>query len=243
MGWFLSCYLSWYAGEPAEGLANVRHRVPGSPFYKAWVPGDVRVINAISEVACAITCHKEACINYTYHDGVCTMEGVADEAISTTKRMSSSEFRPFTNIAFNKTSYSSQHYPQSGPDKAVDSETCQTWNSSNPDCCFVSYFFLKSWWVVDLGEQKRVHIVDIAPAINYPFKNLQVRVGQQLIRNGNVTQYQLLNYYPDHGKLSTLKRVRLSNPEGIVGRFVSIQTEVEKNLILCDVMVLASDDE
>ncbi|XP_037788779.1 uncharacterized protein LOC119584308 [Penaeus monodon] len=241
----LSAYLALiiiathFAGMRLAGASQEQvpftYLIPHDPIVATWYPGsNAEAINTISESLCAINCYLRSCVGYSYSEHSCLLEGLG--AHSSTARNGGQFYqRARNNMAFQRPAFALSNYPSSSPANAVDDITCLEWSTENQSCCFTSYYAPFSWLVVDLGLPRKVLLIDVGSS---QLNNYEVRVGSEMKSDGNFTTYDLFSH--SRPKL-TKSRAVFVQPEGVVGRFVSIQGLTEMNLRVCDLVVLVGD--
>ncbi|XP_068246259.1 uncharacterized protein [Palaemon carinicauda] len=90
-----------------------------------------------------------------------------------------------------------------------------------------AYFSLpldKPWWQVFLGEERLIYQIQIFPRQVYyrRFHNVEVRVGNTAIHDGNFTSFSLLCTYMKIYELGE-GHLMCSRYKGVFGRYISIQ--------------------
>ncbi|XP_068246258.1 uncharacterized protein [Palaemon carinicauda] len=125
----------------------------------------------------------------------------------------------FEEVAQGKLTNSSDLFGFCPPNYAVD-------GSLDESKFYHSSTLFKPWWWVDLGEEKIIHQIQIYPrqhnSYDHRFYDVEVRVGNILVNNGNFSSYTLLctyekNYVYLEGQLLCTRY------NGVIGRYVSIQ--------------------
>ncbi|XP_047498539.1 uncharacterized protein LOC125045376 [Penaeus chinensis] len=211
------------AGASQEQVPFI-YFIPHDPVVTTWYPGsNAETINTISESLCAVHCYLRTCVGYSYSEHSCLLEGLG--AHSSTARNGGQFYqRARNNKAFQQPAFALSNYVRSPPANAVDNISCLEWSKENQTCCFSSYYALSSWLVVDLGLPRKVVLIDVGSS---QLNKYEVRVGNEMKSNGNFSTYDLFsNTHPS----LTRSRAVFVQPEGVVGRFVSIQGLTELNL-------------
>ncbi|XP_064115303.1 uncharacterized protein LOC135221491 [Macrobrachium nipponense] len=217
---------------PNETFRQVQ--IPPAVVVHEWLPGtNNQTITMPSSLLCAMISFQNACIAFDYQDQTCALEGCNyfSKQNGNGQVAPSSVFMNLVNVAKNKPTYSNPSYPSRGSKNVVDDNNCR----NDTYCGLMTYSISNPWFLVDIGTARKIFMVDLGPCTNNPISRIEVRIGQQQ-ESGNFTSYQLFGSRPTFNRTN---RYLFSHPDGILGRFVSVQSMISTNFYLCDLEVLA----
>ncbi|XP_068230880.1 pentraxin fusion protein-like [Palaemon carinicauda] len=123
-------------------------------------------------------------------------------------------------ISPSKPTYASDPYASGSPKELAVNEIYV-----NDDMYESKDGLVKPWWMVDLKELRTVHQVQIFTRQNFRperLHDIEVRIGQNLVLDGDMTSYTLMSTYKGPYDVSQ-GHVICSNLRGVTGRYLSIQ--------------------
>ncbi|XP_045136051.1 uncharacterized protein LOC123519006 isoform X2 [Portunus trituberculatus] len=171
-----------------------------------------------SSVLCGMLCGEKRAVKYTFNNNTntCTLYGEGYAAASSTNT-----FRLFPSpdtledVATGKAASASSVYKSYNSSLAVD--TLETddrtmFHSGNDDP--------HPWWLLDLGETRIIHEIQILPRLNYipeRFRFVEIRIGDVQPTNGDFSSFTLFSTYKGPYS-STLGRLSCARNDGLSGR-------------------------
>ncbi|XP_064095472.1 uncharacterized protein LOC135207566 isoform X2 [Macrobrachium nipponense] len=201
------------------------------PSVQLWQP---TIYNIPGRILCANTCSQKRCFFYEVSatNGPCKIYGIGMESTNYYVRIDAATLPPGGPLQ-EKARYRPT-YPLSSlalSSNAVDDDVPSFWENG----------LLNPWWMVDLGAYYMIHYVNILPRqgyYTYRFQSVEVRAGPQLKTDGNLTQWELVGFYPGVYAGGNA-RIQFNNTQGVCGRFLSVQRNNSLNdvLALADVLV------
>ncbi|XP_068202925.1 uncharacterized protein [Palaemon carinicauda] len=179
------------------------------------------LVNIPSDIRCSFEAQRAAALAFTFEDGTCSLFG---SGVGTAGHVSIYQYDlipsddTIEEMARRKPTTASQaHSSYSPPEDAVD-------GSLNDADAYFSFPLVNPWWQVDLGEERLIYQIQIfTRQIAYErFHDVEVRVGNTAIHDGNFTSFSLLCTYT---KIYVLGEGHLmcSRYKGVFGRYISIQ--------------------
>ncbi|XP_045135654.1 fucolectin-like [Portunus trituberculatus] len=178
-----------------------------------------------SSVLCGMLCGEKRAVKYTFNNitNKCILYGEGYAAASSTNTL---HLFPSPNsledVATGKAASASsllQSLYLYNPSMAVDNletDDSTIFHSDMND--------LLPWWLLDLGESRMIHEVQILPrrdCCEYRFHDVEIRIGDVQPTNGDFSSFTLFSTYKGPYS-STLGRLSCARSDGLSGRFVVI---------------------
>ncbi|KAK7054281.1 hypothetical protein SK128_017764, partial [Halocaridina rubra] len=164
-----------------------------SPVDIFWTPW--ASYSLLSETKCAMKASVALALSFTFNDSICNLFGTGQSPSSSKSRYfsritypSSADLEEVARIkqTYSTTEFDANHARRYGVDDDENTYYASIYNPTG-----------KSWWIVDIGEMRTIYQIHILPRPHAPerFRNVELRIGNELITNGNLTSYTLIHFY------------------------------------------------
>ncbi|XP_066942658.1 uncharacterized protein [Macrobrachium rosenbergii] len=230
-----------YPASKCIGIGQVR-----VPTRDAYLPDanytafSAQAHQVVSEIVCAAQTFTHKAVSYSYQDGVCTVYGVHERVYHEGVFFVQSSARPakeLEEVAHLKNTYAVPHYANWRKEMAVDGRIDNSMYHSDSG-------LTTPWWIVDLGEVRTIHQVQIftrQDCCSERLHDVEVRVGRVLRVNGDLIPFTLMSTYGGPYNI-TEGHIICTSLTGVTGRFLSLQkiSSDQDHLQLSEVKVYAT---
>ncbi|XP_068230881.1 uncharacterized protein [Palaemon carinicauda] len=186
-------------------------------------PDSAQTYRTGSRIICASYSLLKKAVALSYEDGVCTIYGAGNGLYNKVSYYGAHLMPPaedIEDVSRFKPAYSSQPLSE-----AYIARVAVNGNYENSDRYESITDFAQPWWMVDLTEARliyQVHIFTRQECCYERLHDLEIRIGQELISNGDLSSYTLMSTYAGPYNV-TQGHVICSSLRGIGGRFLAIK--------------------